>query len=98
MNICWSVLPVQTSTSVVVSNTNAQAAAPLVVKGYDVSGEVQSDGEPMKSVTFLLYSATLVQEVSVFGGQNLIGDPFYLSQFCLHAFGISGSRKTVEIK
>ncbi|XP_017337862.1 nodal modulator 1 [Ictalurus punctatus] len=54
----------RTSTSVVVSNANAQAAAPLVVKGYDVSGEVQSDGEPMKEVTFLLYSATVMQEIS----------------------------------
>lgn len=64
-------LPLQTSTSVVVSSANAQAAAPLVVKGYDVSGEVQSDGEPMKAVTFLLYSATIMQEVSVFSGQNI---------------------------
>ncbi|KAF4080021.1 hypothetical protein AMELA_G00165660 [Ameiurus melas] len=40
------------------------AAAPLVVKGYDVSGEVQSDGEPMKEVTFLLYSATMIHEIS----------------------------------
>lgn len=50
----------------VVSSGNAQAAASLVVKGYDVSGEVQSDGEPMKEVTFLLYSTTMMQEVSVF--------------------------------
>ncbi|KAF5902948.1 nodal modulator 1-like, partial [Clarias magur] len=54
----------QSSTSVAVSTANAQAAAPLVVKGYDVSGEVQSDGEPMKEVTFLLYSATMMQEIS----------------------------------
>lgn len=33
----------------VVTNENAPAAAPLVVKGYDVSGEVQSDSEPMKA-------------------------------------------------
>lgn len=65
--VCFAL---QTSTTVVVSNANAQAAAPLVVKGYDVSGEVQSDGEPMKEVTFLLYSTTMVQEVSVFKGQS----------------------------
>ena len=47
-----------------VSNANAPAAAPLVVGGYDVAGEVRSDGEPMKEVTFLLYSASVHQEVS----------------------------------
>ncbi|KAL7891014.1 hypothetical protein AOLI_G00004900 [Acnodon oligacanthus] len=52
----------QSSTSVVVSNANAPAEAPLVVKGYDVSGEVQSDGEPMKEVNFLLYSTAMAQE------------------------------------
>uniref|UniRef100_A0A8C1DMW2 Nodal modulator n=1 Tax=Cyprinus carpio carpio TaxID=630221 RepID=A0A8C1DMW2_CYPCA len=52
----------QSSSTVVVSNENAPAAAPLVVKGYDVSGEVQSDSEPMKGVSFLLYSASVTQE------------------------------------
>uniref|UniRef100_A0A4W4F4M3 Prealbumin-like fold domain-containing protein n=1 Tax=Electrophorus electricus TaxID=8005 RepID=A0A4W4F4M3_ELEEL len=52
----------QSSTSVVVSSANAPATAPLVVKGYDVTGEVQSDGEPMKEVNFLLYSANTAQE------------------------------------
>lgn len=46
-----------------VSNANAPAADHLVVGGYDVSGEVRSDGEPMKEVTFLLYSATVKREV-----------------------------------
>lgn len=50
----------------VVTNENAPAAAPLVVKGYDVSGEVQSDSEPMKGVSFLLYSASVTQEVKGF--------------------------------
>ncbi|KAG7491883.1 hypothetical protein MATL_G00008710 [Megalops atlanticus] len=50
------------ATTVRVSNANAPAAAPLVVGGYDVSGEVRSDGEPMKEVTFLLYSATVTKE------------------------------------
>uniref|UniRef100_A0A8C1DMU5 Nodal modulator n=1 Tax=Cyprinus carpio carpio TaxID=630221 RepID=A0A8C1DMU5_CYPCA len=57
----FSVLGTSSST-VVVSNENAPAAAPLVVKGYDVSGEVQSDSEPMKGVSFLLYSASVTQE------------------------------------
>uniref|UniRef100_A0A1A8V1N5 Nodal modulator n=1 Tax=Nothobranchius furzeri TaxID=105023 RepID=A0A1A8V1N5_NOTFU len=52
----------QSKTSVHVSNANALAADQLVVGGYDVSGEVRSDGEPMKEVTFLLYSATVKQE------------------------------------
>lgn len=46
-----------------VSNANAPAADHLVVGGYDVTGEVRSDGEPMKEVTFLLYSATVRKEV-----------------------------------
>lgn len=54
----------QSSTSVFVSNANAPAAEHLVVGGYDVSGEVRSDGEPMKGVTFLLYSATVKKEAS----------------------------------
>ncbi|MBN3280176.1 NOMO1 protein, partial [Polyodon spathula] len=52
----------QGTTSVRVSNANAQAAAPLVVGGYDVSGAVRSDGEPMKEVTFLLFSSTVKKE------------------------------------
>ncbi|KAM7393772.1 hypothetical protein PAMP_020621 [Pampus punctatissimus] len=52
----------QSTTSVLVSNANAPAADHLVVGGYDVSGEVRSDGEPMKEVTFLLYSATVKRE------------------------------------
>uniref|UniRef100_H3BZK0 NODAL modulator 1 n=1 Tax=Tetraodon nigroviridis TaxID=99883 RepID=H3BZK0_TETNG len=50
------------ATSVHVSNANAAAADHLVVGGYDVSGEVRSDGEPMKEVTFLLYSSTVKRE------------------------------------
>nr|XP_023680948.1 nodal modulator 1-like [Paramormyrops kingsleyae] len=52
----------KSSTSVWVSNANAPATLPLVVGGYDVSGEVRSDGEPMKEVTFLLFSATVRKE------------------------------------
>uniref|UniRef100_A0A8C5HGI7 Nodal modulator 1-like n=1 Tax=Gouania willdenowi TaxID=441366 RepID=A0A8C5HGI7_GOUWI len=52
----------QSSTTVHVSTANAPALQPLVVGGYDVSGEVRSDGEPMKEVTFLLYSATVNRE------------------------------------
>ncbi|XP_039651536.1 nodal modulator 1 [Perca fluviatilis] len=52
----------QSTTSVLVSNANAPAADHLVVGGYDVSGEVRSDGEPMKEVTFLLYSAAVKKE------------------------------------
>ncbi|KPP67825.1 hypothetical protein Z043_113543 [Scleropages formosus] len=53
---------VESTTSVRVTNANAAVAVPLVVGGYDVSGEVRSDGEPMKEVTFLLFSATVKKE------------------------------------
>ncbi|KAM8842505.1 BOS complex subunit NOMO1 [Synchiropus picturatus] len=52
----------KSTTSVHVSNTNAAAADQLLIGGYDVYGEVSSDGEPMKEVTFLLYSATVKRE------------------------------------
>lgn len=55
----------QSVTTVQVSNANAPAGDHLLVGGYDVSGEVRSDGEPMKEVTFLLYSATVNREVNL---------------------------------
>lgn len=61
--VTFAVFP-QSTTSVYVSNANAPATDHLVVGGYDVSGEVRSDGEPMKEVTFLLYSATVKREVN----------------------------------
>lgn len=56
-------ITLQSSTSVYVSTANAPASDHLLVGGYDVSGEVRSDGEPMKEVTFLLYSDTVKREV-----------------------------------
>uniref|UniRef100_A0A667XUU7 NODAL modulator 1 n=1 Tax=Myripristis murdjan TaxID=586833 RepID=A0A667XUU7_9TELE len=64
----------QSATSVHVSNANAPAADHLVVGGYDVSGEVRSDGEPMKEVTFLLYSATVKKEVPFYRGERITFD------------------------
>uniref|UniRef100_A0AAQ5XU85 Prealbumin-like fold domain-containing protein n=1 Tax=Amphiprion ocellaris TaxID=80972 RepID=A0AAQ5XU85_AMPOC len=64
----------QSTTSVHVSNSNAPAADHLVVGGYDVSGEVRSDGEPMKEVTFLLYSATVKREVPFYRGERITFD------------------------
>ncbi|XP_061684858.1 BOS complex subunit NOMO1 isoform X2 [Syngnathoides biaculeatus] len=52
----------QSKTTVHISTANSLAPDHLVVAGYDVSGEVRSDGEPMKEVTFLLYSATVKRE------------------------------------
>ncbi|XP_068100865.1 BOS complex subunit NOMO1-like [Hyperolius riggenbachi] len=52
----------EASTVVQVINSNAHAAIPLIVAGYDVSGSVRSDGEPMKGVMFLLFSATINKE------------------------------------
>lgn len=48
-----------------VTNSNANAAGPLVVAGYNVSGSVRSDGEPMKGVKFLLFSSLVNKEVSI---------------------------------
>uniref|UniRef100_A0A8C9XS04 NODAL modulator 1 n=1 Tax=Sander lucioperca TaxID=283035 RepID=A0A8C9XS04_SANLU len=64
----------QSTTSVLVSNANAPAADHLVVGGYDVSGEVRSDGEPMKEVTFLLYSAAVKKEVPFYRGERITFD------------------------
>ncbi|XP_054992376.1 BOS complex subunit NOMO1 [Sorex araneus] len=52
----------EASTTVRVTNSNANAASPLVVAGYNVSGSVRSDGEPMKGVKFLLFSSLVAQE------------------------------------
>lgn len=46
-----------------VTNSNANAASPLIVAGYNVSGSVRSDGEPMKGVKFLLFSSLVTKEV-----------------------------------
>lgn len=48
-----------------VTNSNAHAAGPLIVAGYNVSGSVRSDGEPMKGVKFLLFSSLVNKEVSI---------------------------------
>ncbi|NXS18565.1 NOMO2 protein, partial [Mystacornis crossleyi] len=49
-------------TVVRVTSSNAYAASPLVVAGYNVSGSVRSDGEPMKGVMFLLFSSSVSKE------------------------------------
>ncbi|XP_073447228.1 BOS complex subunit NOMO3-like isoform X1 [Aquarana catesbeiana] len=52
----------EASTVVQVMHSNAHASSPLIVAGYDVSGSVRSDGEPMKGVMFLLFSSTIKRE------------------------------------
>ncbi|CAM5143363.1 unnamed protein product [Eretmochelys imbricata] len=52
----------EANTMVRVTNSNAYAAGPLVVAGYNVSGSVRSDGEPMKGVMFLLFSSSVTKE------------------------------------
>ncbi|XP_072275070.1 BOS complex subunit NOMO3-like [Pyxicephalus adspersus] len=52
----------EATTVVQVTNSNAHASSPLIVAGYDVSGSVRSDGEPMKGVMFLLFSSTIKRE------------------------------------
>lgn len=56
---------VQANTVVRVTSSNAYAASPLIVAGYNVSGSVRSDGEPMKGVMFLLFSSSVTKEVMV---------------------------------
>ncbi|RMC17742.1 hypothetical protein DUI87_05407 [Hirundo rustica rustica] len=52
----------ESKTVVRVTSSNAYAASPLVVAGYNVSGSVRSDGEPMKGVMFLLFSSSVSKE------------------------------------
>lgn len=63
-NVCVSVF--QSNTVVRVMSSNAYAASPLIVAGYNVSGSVRSDGEPMKGVMFLLFSSSVTKEVMVY--------------------------------
>ncbi|KAJ7305802.1 hypothetical protein JRQ81_010168 [Phrynocephalus forsythii] len=49
-------------TTVRVTTSNAYATGPLIVAGYNVSGSVRSDGEPMKGVMFLLFSSSVTKE------------------------------------
>lgn len=56
----------QSKTVVRVTSSNAYAASPLIVAGYNVSGSVRSDGEPMKGVMFLLFSSSVTKEVIVY--------------------------------
>ncbi|XP_015744485.1 nodal modulator 1-like [Python bivittatus] len=50
------------TTTVRVTSSNAYASSPLIVAGYNVSGSVRSDGEPMKGVMFLLFSSSVAKE------------------------------------
>uniref|UniRef100_A0A8U8B714 Prealbumin-like fold domain-containing protein n=2 Tax=Geospiza parvula TaxID=87175 RepID=A0A8U8B714_GEOPR len=52
----------EAKTVVRVTSSNAYAASPLIVAGYNVSGSVRSDGEPMKGVMFLLFSSSVSKE------------------------------------
>uniref|UniRef100_A0A0B8RX02 Nodal modulator 1 n=1 Tax=Philothamnus irregularis TaxID=1899461 RepID=A0A0B8RX02_9SAUR len=52
----------EAATTVRVTSSNAYASSPLIVAGYNVSGSVRSDGEPMKGVMFLLFSSSVSKE------------------------------------
>nr|XP_033819638.1 nodal modulator 1-like [Geotrypetes seraphini] len=52
----------EATSTVRVTASNAQATSSLVVAGYDASGSVRSDGEPMKGVMFLLFSSSVKAE------------------------------------
>ncbi|XP_070617235.1 LOW QUALITY PROTEIN: BOS complex subunit NOMO3-like [Erythrolamprus reginae] len=52
----------EATTTVRVTSSNAYASSSLIVAGYNVSGSVRSDGEPMKGVMFLLFSSSVAKE------------------------------------
>jgi len=52
----------KSETSVEVIQDNADAGSSLVISGYTVTGQVFSEGEPIKGVNFLLYSSTVAQK------------------------------------
>uniref|UniRef100_A0ABI7XGI1 Prealbumin-like fold domain-containing protein n=1 Tax=Felis catus TaxID=9685 RepID=A0ABI7XGI1_FELCA len=64
----------EASTTVRVTNSNAHAASPLIVAGYNVSGSVRSDGEPMKGVKFLLFSSVVSKEIPFYRGERITFD------------------------
>uniref|UniRef100_A0A7I2V4T6 NODAL modulator 3 n=1 Tax=Homo sapiens TaxID=9606 RepID=A0A7I2V4T6_HUMAN len=64
----------EASTTVRVTNSNANAASPLIVAGYNVSGSVRSDGEPMKGVKFLLFSSLVTKEIPFYRGERITFD------------------------
>ncbi|XP_052252971.1 nodal modulator 3-like [Dreissena polymorpha] len=49
----------KSETVVELSQGNGEAGSSLVIAGYAVTGKVVSEGEPIKGVNFLLYSATV---------------------------------------
>uniref|UniRef100_A0A663EVR6 Uncharacterized protein n=1 Tax=Aquila chrysaetos chrysaetos TaxID=223781 RepID=A0A663EVR6_AQUCH len=64
----------ESNTVVRVTSSNAYAASPLIVAGYNVSGSVRSDGEPMKGVMFLLFSSSVTKEVPFYRGERITFD------------------------
>uniref|UniRef100_A0A8C0VKQ5 Nodal modulator 1 n=1 Tax=Cyanistes caeruleus TaxID=156563 RepID=A0A8C0VKQ5_CYACU len=64
----------ESKTVVRVTSSNAYAASPLIVAGYNVSGSVRSDGEPMKGVMFLLFSSSVSKEIPFYRGERITFD------------------------
>uniref|UniRef100_A0A8C0LBF6 Nodal modulator 1-like n=1 Tax=Canis lupus dingo TaxID=286419 RepID=A0A8C0LBF6_CANLU len=52
----------------------ASTTVPLIVAGYNVSGSVRSDGEPMKGVKFLLFSSVVSKEIPFYRGERITFD------------------------
>lgn len=52
----------QADTKVTVTNDNANTGDSLVIAGYKVKGAVQSEGEPIKGVNFVLFSSSFKKE------------------------------------
>ena len=54
---------IQASIPIIVARDNSAQAPPITVLGYDVTGHVMSEGEPIKDVHFMLFSDTVSKEV-----------------------------------
>uniref|UniRef100_A0A8B9IYM5 NOMO2 protein n=1 Tax=Amazona collaria TaxID=241587 RepID=A0A8B9IYM5_9PSIT len=78
----------ESNTVVRVTSSNAYAASPLVVAGYNVSGSVRSDGEPMKGVMFLLFSSSVAKEIHI--ALILISPVFHVMGFSVTGRVLNG--------
>nr|KAG5708736.1 hypothetical protein BaRGS_034953 [Batillaria attramentaria] len=68
----WKFQKAETRVKVVDDNVNAGTS--LTVAGYDVKGQVFSEGEPMKGVNFVLFSKSGKQQVPFYKGDHITFD------------------------
>ncbi|XP_038065332.1 nodal modulator 1-like isoform X2 [Patiria miniata] len=53
---------VKASIPITIARDSSLPAPPIIISGYDVTGHVMSEGEPIKDVHFLLFSDTVSKE------------------------------------